>query len=98
MSKQSGLYGVISYIDPKKFTSVHYSLSKPSDVYSIGVLLWEISSGQRPFNELGDTYDVSLAMRISKGYRESIVPDTPVDYSKLYSGKYKFLEFLLRQF
>lgn len=56
------------------------------DVYSVGVLLWEISSGQPPFkNEL---YDASLIMRIVNGYRENIVPDTPLDYSNLYIGKY----------
>ena len=93
VSKQSGLFGVIPYIDPKKFTNAHYSLSKSSDVYSIGVLLWEISSGKRPFNEL---CDASLAVNISQGHRESIVPGTPIDYSKLYTGKYININLIVR--
>ena len=61
-------------------------MNKKSDVYSIGVLLWEISSGQPPFQ--GESYDISLVMRIVQGYRETTVPGTPTDYSNLYTGKY----------
>ena len=87
--QESDLIGIIPYVDPKKFVSSKpYSLNERSDVYSIGVLLWEISSGRPPFK--GDPYDAELAMRIVQGYRETIVPDTPTNYSSLYIGKYKF--------
>jgi serine/threonine protein kinase len=90
-SKQdSDLPEMIPYIDPKKFinTGKPYSLNKKSDVYSIGVLLWEISSCQPPFKD--EIYDVNLATRILHGYREKIVPNTPIDYSNLYTGKCNF--------
>jgi hypothetical protein len=78
---------VVPYIDPKKFTTKSYSLNEKSDVYSIGVLLWVISSGQRPFHN--DSYDVKLALDISlKQKRESVIPGTPDDYANLYIGKY----------
>ena len=51
------------------------------------MLLWEISSGQPPF---GISYDVNLAIQIVQGLRETIVSDTPIDYSNLYTGKYNF--------
>jgi serine/threonine protein kinase len=44
--------------DPK------YSLNKKSDVYSVGVLLWEISSGHPPFE--GESYDISLVCKCYK--------------------------------
>ncbi|GBC22181.2 kinase-like domain-containing protein [Rhizophagus irregularis DAOM 181602=DAOM 197198] len=83
--KHSNLFGVIPYIDPKRFVSENkeYSLNEKSDVYSVGVLLWEISSGQRPFFK--DDYDVRLAIRIHVGSRESIIPGTPREYSNLYT-------------
>ena len=92
MSKhQSSLFGLIPYIDPKRLTNKQsYLLNEKSDVYSIGVLLWEISSGQPPFYVEGEPYDVSLALQIVQGYRETIVSDTPTDYSNLYIGKYNF--------
>ena len=51
------------------------------------MLLWEISSGQPPFDE---PYGVSLAIQIVQGLRETIVSDTPIDYSNIYTGKYNF--------
>ncbi|RGB37338.1 kinase-like domain-containing protein [Rhizophagus diaphanus] len=85
---QSELFVAAPYIDPIWFNNSNnlmqpYSLSEKSDVYSIGVLLWEISSGQLPFK--GESYDASLVMQISKGYREKIISDTPIDYSNLYT-------------
>jgi serine/threonine protein kinase len=90
---QSDLFGLVPYIDPKRFTGSNnltqpYLLNKKSDVYSIGVLLWEISSGKLPFKS--ETYDAGLVMRILQGHRETIVPNTPTDYSNLYTGKYNF--------
>ncbi|PKY44302.1 kinase-like protein [Rhizophagus irregularis] len=68
--------GMIPYVDPKSFTRKRnrdneievYSLNKKSDVYSVGVLLWEISSGRPPFDN--EPYDIALAMEIFSGRRE----------------------------
>ncbi|CAB4379952.1 unnamed protein product [Rhizophagus irregularis] len=75
---------IIPYIDPKKFaiSNKTYILNKKSDVYSIGVLLWEISSGQPPFKD--EIYDANLATQILQEYREKIVPNTLINYSNLY--------------
>jgi len=60
-------------------------LNPKSDVYSVGVLLWQISSGHRPFYDL--EYDANLIMKIKEGKREKIVKDTPIEYYNLYEGK-----------
>ena len=52
-----------------------------SDIYSIGMLMWEISSGQPPFINFDHNYD--LAMNIINGMRPIIVPGTPLAYEKL---------------
>ena len=92
---QSKFFGVIPYVDPKRFSGRRknkknstqiYSLSKKSDIYSIGVLFWEISSGQPPFYTEGEQYDVDLAIEISQGLREDPIIDTPEDYIKIYTG------------
>ena len=74
------------YIDPKSFTNEKYKLNKKSDVYSIGVLLWQISSGKRPFDNIN--YDISLSLAIISGKREKIIDGTPIKYSNLYTGKF----------
>ena len=86
---QSKLIGVTPYIDPIRYDKEKgkgaLQRLKFSDVYSIGVLFWEISSGHRPFENRD--YDLYLAIDIREGLRETPVPDTPNDYIKLYTGK-----------
>ncbi|CAB4396145.1 unnamed protein product [Rhizophagus irregularis] len=90
---QSKLFEVVPYVDPKSFSRLRnnnqstqvYSLNEKSDIYSLGVLLWEISSGQPPFYVEGKQYDIGLALEISQGLRETIVTDTPDEYVKIYT-------------
>ena len=82
---------MIPYVDPKSFSKKGNNktqMSEKSDIYSIGVLLWEISSGKPPFYAEGEQYDVSLALEISQGLREESIPNTPEDYVKIYTGKH----------
>ena len=96
---QSKLFGIIPYVDPKSFSRQRnnnnqtqvYLLNDKSDVYSVGVLLWEISSGQPPFYNDGKPYDIDLAMDILQGLRETPIPNTPESYLKIYTGKYYHL-------
>ncbi|GBC27080.2 kinase-like domain-containing protein [Rhizophagus irregularis DAOM 181602=DAOM 197198] len=75
--------GVIPYTDPKRFVTDSYSLNQKSDVYSIGVLLWEISSCRPPFRDKSN--QLGLPIRISQGLRETPISNTPKDYEKLYT-------------
>ena len=89
-SSTSKILGVIPYIDPKKFDQCqNYKLNKKSDVYSIGVLMWQISSGRKPFSYYN--YDASLILSIVNGKREDIVDNTPIEYSNLYIGNKIFI-------
>ncbi|GBB84972.1 hypothetical protein RclHR1_11570001 [Rhizophagus clarus] len=59
-----------------------FSLNEKSDVYSVGVLLWELSSsGQPPFYLEGEEYGLVLALEISQGLREVPIPGTPENYN-----------------
>ena len=86
-SNASKALGSIPYIDPKFLhQQKNYKLNKKSDVYSVGVLMWQISSGYRPFHT--ENYDIALAMNIVYGQREEIINETPNKYSNLYRGKW----------
>ncbi|CAI2170224.1 17381_t:CDS:2 [Funneliformis geosporum] len=52
-----------------------------SDIYSIGMLMWEISSGQPPFASYVHDYD--LVMKIMNGMRPQIVQGTPTEIRNL---------------
>ncbi|CAB4388451.1 unnamed protein product [Rhizophagus irregularis] len=53
------------------------------DIYSVGVLFWELSSGQPPFAT--EEYDIDLALEISQGRREEPIFNTPENYIKIYT-------------
>ena len=81
----SKIFGIIPYTDPKRLNDKNHKLNKKSDVFSIGVLMWQLSSGYQPFKDAN--YDASLILSIVNGEREEIIDGTPVEYSKLYTGK-----------
>ncbi|CAI2167062.1 8077_t:CDS:2 [Funneliformis geosporum] len=85
---QTNLCGAFPYIDPKLFSkqiknvsTQIYTLNEKSDVYSVGMLLWELSSGRSPFCDMGD---FNLHWKIFQGFREEPAPDTPTNYVNLY--------------
>ncbi len=85
----SKLFDIISYMDSKylndKNQNKNYKLNKKSDVYSIGVLMWQILSRRKPFYEAN--YDILLALAIVNGRREEIINKFPIEYSNLYQSK-----------
>ncbi|UZO10094.1 uncharacterized protein OCT59_001692 [Rhizophagus irregularis] len=83
------IFGSLPYIDQKRLKGQqNYKLNKKSDVYSVGVLMWQISSGFQPYRN--DNYDIGLAVSIVKGRREEIIEGTPAKYSKLYTECWKY--------
>ncbi|GBC06909.1 hypothetical protein RclHR1_07130008 [Rhizophagus clarus] len=81
VSTSTKLYGIMPYIDPQIFNAQSYSLNKKSDVYSVGIILWEISSGKPPF----EGHNVGLVIGILQGLKEKVNPDTPIDYKNLFT-------------
>ncbi|CAI2193517.1 11324_t:CDS:2, partial [Funneliformis geosporum] len=54
-TRHIGLCGKTAYIDPQILINHNFQYIKPSDIYSFGILMWEISSGYPPFKDLNDT-------------------------------------------
>ncbi|PKY26719.1 kinase-like protein, partial [Rhizophagus irregularis] len=79
----SGVFGLLPYIDPKILEDHSYKYNYKSDIYSLGVLMWELSSGRPPF--IGESESV-LKYSLIGGRREEPVPDTPIKYLKLYKS------------
>ncbi|GES78399.1 kinase-like domain-containing protein [Rhizophagus clarus] len=75
----NSIYGNLPYIAPEVISGKETTFA--SDIYSIGILMWEISSGQPPFINFENDY--CLAMNIINGMRPKIVPGTPLEYKEL---------------
>jgi len=73
------IYGNLPYIAPEVIVKKEYTFA--SDIYSLAMLMWEVSSGQPPFAGVDHNYD--LAMKIINGMRPKTIPGTPLEYEKL---------------
>ncbi|CAG8521972.1 22166_t:CDS:2, partial [Racocetra persica] len=89
--------GLIAYVDPQSFKGskkrkrnenepFSFSFDKRSDIYSVGVLIWEISSGYPPFNnDIQQNYIGAVIVNIMNDIREEVIEGTPPEYEKIYT-------------
>jgi serine/threonine protein kinase len=78
-TESEGVCGILPYIAPEVFYGNPYTLK--SDIYSFGIVMWEISSGKAvPFN-----YEsmVQFQVQVNDGLRPIITEDTPQCYIDL---------------
>ncbi|POG79854.1 kinase-like domain-containing protein [Rhizophagus irregularis DAOM 181602=DAOM 197198] len=75
----SSIYGVIPYIAPEIFKGVKFS--KSSDIYCMGMIMWELTTGCKPFANV--EHDIDLIYKIIDGKRPNITDDTPEDFANL---------------
>ncbi|POG60608.1 kinase-like domain-containing protein, partial [Rhizophagus irregularis DAOM 181602=DAOM 197198] len=75
----TSIYGNLPYIAPEVIVGREYTFA--SDIYSIAILMWEISSGQTPF--INYEHENDIVMNIINGIRAKIVPGTPLEYKNL---------------
>ncbi|RIB28176.1 kinase-like domain-containing protein [Gigaspora rosea] len=78
-SDKNAIYGVIPYVAPEvskggKFTS-------SSDIYSFGMIIWEVINGCRPFSDR--KHDECLILDILDGLRPKIPSNIPQDLVEL---------------
>ncbi|KAG9285395.1 hypothetical protein G9A89_010870 [Geosiphon pyriformis] len=77
----SVIMGHPPYIDPQCFKRNNYIRDRKSDIYSLGVVLWELSSGLQPLQNISS---LAIQFYVANGGREKPIPGTPDSYVKLY--------------
>ncbi|RHZ69131.1 hypothetical protein Glove_290g50 [Diversispora epigaea] len=75
----SRIYGVLPYIAPEILNKNPYT--QASDIYSVGIIMWVISTGKVPFSNRA--YDLELTLEILEGLRPKIKEGTPRCYVEL---------------
>ncbi|CAG8461672.1 1001_t:CDS:2 [Acaulospora morrowiae] len=83
MNIDNGSYtgGTVAYTDPKYLQNNRFVRDKASDVYSFGILLWEISSGRAPYKGMNRA---EIHRKVISGHREQPINGTPIEYIKIY--------------
>ncbi|RHZ61722.1 hypothetical protein Glove_346g179 [Diversispora epigaea] len=79
ISRESQIYGIIPYMAPELFKNQQYSYA--SDIYSLGMIMWQLTSGHRPFHD--QEHGPKLILDILDGKRPEITEDTPERWSNL---------------
>src|SRR5436190_12578706 len=70
-----------AYRDPWYFKDNNYDGGMESDIFSLGVILWEISSGMRPCEGRKDIEEI-ISYRL-EGHRDNSFPKTHKGYIDL---------------
>jgi len=78
-SKTNEIYGVLPYIAPEVLLGKPYT--KAADIYSFGIIMWEMTSGIPAFNNI--SHDFNLSLDICQGLRPEIIEGTMPEYAKL---------------
>src|SRR6266498_2790021 len=73
------IYGIISYMAPEIWQRRKYTTA--SDIYSFGMIMWELMTGKKPFWDRNG--DSDLMIKIHDGLRPPIVTNAPKNYIKL---------------
>ncbi|CAI2176440.1 11995_t:CDS:2 [Funneliformis geosporum] len=73
------IYGVIPYVAPEILSGK--LVSQGSDIYSMGMIMWECTTGIKPFTNV--EHDHKLIFNIIDGVRPEITEDTPKDFANL---------------
>src|SRR5439155_21198363 len=75
----NNIYGVIPYLAPEVLSKKPYT--KESDVYSFGMIMWEHTTGKKPFHDREHNH--LLISDILNGIRPQVTDDTPEFYAEL---------------
>jgi serine/threonine protein kinase len=75
----TSIYGNLPYIAPEVISGKQ--TTKASDIYSVAMLMWEISFEQPPF--INHEHDYDLAINIINGMRPKIISEMPLKYKNL---------------
>ncbi|KAF0380808.1 kinase-like protein [Gigaspora margarita] len=83
MNLSNGVFGVIPYLAPETLMSGIYT--KSSNIYSLGMIIWQIWSGQRPFIERPHDNELQKEI-VNNNLRPIMIEDMPIEYKELISS------------
>ncbi|RHZ48648.1 hypothetical protein Glove_543g18 [Diversispora epigaea] len=75
----NSIYGNLPYIAPEVLCGETYTIK--SDIYSVGILMWEVITGETPLDDY--EHDLELTLDIVKGCRPKIYEYLPHEYATL---------------
>uniref|UniRef100_U9TVW4 Protein kinase domain-containing protein n=2 Tax=Rhizophagus irregularis TaxID=588596 RepID=U9TVW4_RHIID len=78
-NRKNDVYGVLPYVAPEVLRGKSYT--KASDIYSFGIIMWEMTSGVSAFYNI--PHNLELSLEICKGKRPEILEGTIPEYVEI---------------
>ncbi|RIB22646.1 kinase-like domain-containing protein [Gigaspora rosea] len=75
-------HGLPAYVDPQCYAQPGKKPDKKSDVYSLGTIFWELTSGTASFEYAINS--LAICVQILQGYRHDTILGTPHNFAELY--------------
>lgn len=72
-------HGSPAYVDPQCYAQPG---DEKSDVYSLGIIFWELTSGTAPFENAINS--IAICVQILQGYQYDTILGTPHNFAELY--------------
>lgn len=79
-SRSKAVVGTLAWMAPELFKR-HVKYTKHADIYSFGMILWEIASRKLPFSDA--THPGVLRQWIERGEKEELPDNTPKEFAQL---------------
>ena len=83
ITTEGAVMGTVPYMSPEQLRGTH--VDTRSDIFSLGVLLYEMSSGRRPFSGATNTDVISSILRDTPVPLANLRPDLPPELSRIVS-------------
>ena len=74
-----GLIGTVAYMAPELIDPSAARYGQPADVYSFGIILWELWSGELPYKELLDRPGGGMALLSQRALEPATVPSMDLE-------------------
>ncbi|RGB24499.1 kinase-like domain-containing protein [Rhizophagus diaphanus] len=78
-NEDNNIYGIIPYVAPEVLQGKKYT--KASDIYSFGMIMWELMVGRKPFWDRN--HNIELIIEICDGLRPPIITNAPRGFINL---------------
>ncbi|NXF37431.1 MLKL protein, partial [Nyctibius bracteatus] len=81
VKKNWKLVSMLAYIAPENLKDINYPYKRPCEIYSFGIVLWEIATSKIPFE--GCTPQEIMEKVCNDHYRDPVGEDCPEDLQKV---------------
>jgi TolB-like protein/tetratricopeptide (TPR) repeat protein len=81
ITTEGAIMGTVPYMSPEQLRGPH--IDTRSDIFSLGVLLYEMSSGRRPFSGATNTDVISSILRDTPMPLAQLRPDLPAELGRI---------------